>query len=296
MSFSTLATDKVIDKNQQLQGLPIKAVYRDNLVGIRYLHPKDTINSNPTYRRFQLTFASAALTNEFINSICTVCPCKLNPPNVPNLNPIPAPSQNLLPKTRDLPQLPSRMNVPVDLNVPLVSRSAPMSGCLAPPDKPVFQMPLSSPQFIGSSQQEKDIFQLTSSPANVYSDQSQFCNIQDTRSHLGHLHHHETGTRSQQHSQLHFPESQLSSQDRQPQNQSLGSKSDGQAEPATDKMRHELLSALQEFQNTELYDLSPDALEEIVGGIVHEKGFLIVSQLKSLEKLWAIKDLARSYI
>ncbi|PBK58845.1 hypothetical protein ARMSODRAFT_983495 [Armillaria solidipes] len=63
---------------RQSQGLPLKAVYRDLVVGIRYLHPRE-YSANPTYRRFQITFTSAASVSQFINAIRTVCPCKANP-------------------------------------------------------------------------------------------------------------------------------------------------------------------------------------------------------------------------
>ncbi|KAA1476074.1 hypothetical protein DENSPDRAFT_842963 [Dentipellis sp. KUC8613] len=81
-----------------MQGSPLKAVYRDSIVGIRYLHPRHsatavthlpTCSSNPTshmlqsYRRFQINFASSADTEQFIDAIRPVCPCKLNGPPPP---------------------------------------------------------------------------------------------------------------------------------------------------------------------------------------------------------------------
>ncbi|KAI5890561.1 uncharacterized protein SCHCODRAFT_02690501 [Schizophyllum commune H4-8] len=63
------------------QGLPLKAVYRDNVVGIRYLYQRD---NDPTskFRRFQVTFSSTPAAMQFIDSISSVCPCKANPPPV----------------------------------------------------------------------------------------------------------------------------------------------------------------------------------------------------------------------
>ncbi|KAK0212893.1 hypothetical protein DFS33DRAFT_79172 [Desarmillaria ectypa] len=75
LSFSSLPFRQ---HQRQSQGLPLKAVYRDLVVGIRYLHPRE-YSANPTYRRFQITFASAASVSQLINAIRTVCPCKANP-------------------------------------------------------------------------------------------------------------------------------------------------------------------------------------------------------------------------
>ncbi|KAG1721382.1 hypothetical protein EDD22DRAFT_731737, partial [Suillus occidentalis] len=57
-----------------------QAVYRDAVVGIRYLHPR-TANSTcqPVYRRFQITFTTATSAAQFIDAIRPVCPCRLNP-------------------------------------------------------------------------------------------------------------------------------------------------------------------------------------------------------------------------
>ncbi|KAF5380461.1 hypothetical protein D9615_004626 [Tricholomella constricta] len=63
-------------QKRQAQDLPLKAVYRDTVVGIRYLHPIDN-NSSP------ITFLSSIAVLEFINAISTVCPCKANPSATP---------------------------------------------------------------------------------------------------------------------------------------------------------------------------------------------------------------------
>lgn len=47
LSFSSLLSNQT-HPNQHVQGLPLKAVYRDSVVGIRYLHPIIAqANSNP---------------------------------------------------------------------------------------------------------------------------------------------------------------------------------------------------------------------------------------------------------
>ncbi|KIY74328.1 hypothetical protein CYLTODRAFT_484647 [Cylindrobasidium torrendii FP15055 ss-10] len=69
--------------NGMRQQTPLKAVYRDSMVGIRYLHPRQ-LTANPTYRRFQMTFTSPATVTQFLNTIRNVCPCKPNgAPDIP---------------------------------------------------------------------------------------------------------------------------------------------------------------------------------------------------------------------
>ncbi|KAI0075129.1 hypothetical protein K474DRAFT_1600389 [Panus rudis PR-1116 ss-1] len=65
-------------------GLPLKAVFRDCVVGIRYLYPRIVpAGHRPVYRRFQINFRAAAEAANFIESIRKVCPCKENPPPMP---------------------------------------------------------------------------------------------------------------------------------------------------------------------------------------------------------------------
>ncbi|KAJ3933581.1 MAG: hypothetical protein NXY57DRAFT_891839 [Lentinula lateritia] len=84
-SFSTRQTDR------QQGGLPLKAVYRDSVVGIRYYlgQSRRQADSAKTFRRFQITFSSANDASQFIDSISSVCPCKANstagPPNIPQM-------------------------------------------------------------------------------------------------------------------------------------------------------------------------------------------------------------------
>ncbi|KAF9648566.1 hypothetical protein BDM02DRAFT_3187004 [Thelephora ganbajun] len=63
-------------QTQLTQGLPLKAVYCDSLVGFRYLHPRPTPpGSSPTYRRFQMDFATTEAASQFVKLVSTVCPC-----------------------------------------------------------------------------------------------------------------------------------------------------------------------------------------------------------------------------
>ncbi|EJD03107.1 uncharacterized protein FOMMEDRAFT_28689 [Fomitiporia mediterranea MF3/22] len=77
------------------QGLPLKAVYRDNTVGIRYLPPQAKSNAPSEYRRFQMTFQSSSDSATLIEAIRDVCPCKLSPVGnpAPSMQPsLPGPS------------------------------------------------------------------------------------------------------------------------------------------------------------------------------------------------------------
>ncbi|KAG2361416.1 hypothetical protein BDR07DRAFT_1287214 [Suillus spraguei] len=79
LSFSSI-TNLRTNSGQPDHGLPLKAVYRDAVVGIRYLHPRTADSTcQPVYRRFQITFTAATSAAQFIDAIQPVCPCRLNP-------------------------------------------------------------------------------------------------------------------------------------------------------------------------------------------------------------------------
>ncbi|PPR05837.1 hypothetical protein CVT26_010117 [Gymnopilus dilepis] len=72
-------------KKRQIEGLPLKAVYRDSVVGIRYLHLREE-NATPVYRRFQVSFQTQLEAADFLEIIKPVCPCKINPATAPPTN------------------------------------------------------------------------------------------------------------------------------------------------------------------------------------------------------------------
>ncbi|KAG2757996.1 hypothetical protein P692DRAFT_206544 [Suillus brevipes Sb2] len=79
LTFSSISNSRT-DSGQPDHGLPLKAVYRDAVVGIRYLHPRTADSTcQPVYRRFQITFTTATSAAQFIDAIRPVCPCRLNP-------------------------------------------------------------------------------------------------------------------------------------------------------------------------------------------------------------------------
>ncbi|GJE92082.1 hypothetical protein PsYK624_082350 [Phanerochaete sordida] len=73
LSFSDSTT------HNSTHGLPLKAVYRDAVVGIRYLYL--SAGASPVHRRFQMNFQTAADATSFIEAVRHVCPCKANPPS-----------------------------------------------------------------------------------------------------------------------------------------------------------------------------------------------------------------------
>lgn len=80
LSFSSLPVYRTPQSSAD-QGLPLKAVYRDSVVGIRYLHQSAFSSGRPpVYRRFQVTFGTTAGAAQFIEAIRPVCPCRANPP------------------------------------------------------------------------------------------------------------------------------------------------------------------------------------------------------------------------
>ncbi|KAH9485492.1 hypothetical protein JR316_0002400 [Psilocybe cubensis] len=100
LSFSALASGA--PRKNQSEGLPLKAVYRDTVVGIRYLHSREDGVPVPSHAA------------EFIEMIKPVCPCKLNPMVLP---PLPVPSQipalaNRTTTQKNLTSVPSASTLP----------------------------------------------------------------------------------------------------------------------------------------------------------------------------------------
>lgn len=165
-----------------------------------------------------------------------------------------------------------------------VERAVSMSRAYAPTASS-----LSSPQVPGSSQQEKDSSQFTSSP------------VEQTRSY----HPQELGREStmswtpfgnrpgptEQSSRQYLPDSQLSSQDPDVhgyQSSRIPEGNEHISKSSTTKTASALLSAVQE--TTQLYDLSPVALEQVVAKVVHEEGFPQLVRNFSLPELSSFYD------
>ncbi|KIM45306.1 hypothetical protein M413DRAFT_24540 [Hebeloma cylindrosporum] len=76
LSFASIASN--VPRTQHIEALPLKAVYRDTVVGIRYFHNRED-DDVPVYRRFQISFQSSSEAADLIEMIKPVCICKLNP-------------------------------------------------------------------------------------------------------------------------------------------------------------------------------------------------------------------------
>ncbi|KAF8973069.1 hypothetical protein BDZ97DRAFT_1779189 [Flammula alnicola] len=117
LSFSAIACN--VPLKQQTEGLPLKAVYRDTVVGIRYFYCRED-GVTPVYRRFQISFQSTSEAADFIEIIKPVCPCKLNPTSAPSAAPSFAASQNL--------NLLNRSTIRTHTNLPISNSLLPHRG------------------------------------------------------------------------------------------------------------------------------------------------------------------------
>lgn len=298
-------TQKRPHKQQQLQGLPLKAVYRDTIVGIRYLHGSETMttpvymacclypdtsslsNILQVYRRFQITFMSSSAVLEFIDAIRTVCPCKANPSTTPGqdatvdtrtiLNPSTSIRLPLPANTRGIPsQLQHRHTslayIPQNLTAqpPMFPRTQTSTSD--------FQAPLSSPQILTSSAPQAEtrthVFSSLSSETSTL--QSPLAPV--SRGLNGDLFDaaRQIGPENQAARVSTYPSPII--QDLQKQT-SLPSSSPPTSSASnnvslrlTDSDSNAILSSLRE--GSALYDLPQATLEKLVGDVVREDGFL----------------------
>ncbi|KAI0645950.1 hypothetical protein C8Q79DRAFT_1001419 [Trametes meyenii] len=132
-----LVTYSSMPSLQGPQGMPLKAVYQDSTVGLRYQHPRVIApGTTPQYRRFQVVFESAASAIAFVDSIRFICPCKANaapPPRVPRAPVMqaraPAPRSSLAPQTATAhpmrpPLRPSASAMSVNEPLPAIRRTS----------------------------------------------------------------------------------------------------------------------------------------------------------------------------
>ncbi|KAF7295463.1 hypothetical protein MIND_01086100 [Mycena indigotica] len=60
---------------------PLKGVYRETTFGLRYLYVPESSASQKVYRRFQVSFSSSVVTQQLVDAISSVCPCKTTEPS-----------------------------------------------------------------------------------------------------------------------------------------------------------------------------------------------------------------------
>ncbi|KAJ3762364.1 hypothetical protein EV360DRAFT_35811 [Lentinula raphanica] len=264
LSFSSFPVGQT-DRAQG--GLPLKAVYRDSVVGIRYINA-----SSGTFRRFQVTFSSPNDASQFIDSISSVCPCKPNsttgapPAALPRM--MPAPSMMI-----------------VDFRNQLPSSSPPL---LPNSTQQAFEFNPSQAHSPSNSAQPAFQFNPTQAHSPSISAQPAF-QFNPSQAHPPSTPYTPTPTQSE-----HPFYSQASSAN--PHTALVQITSNQLPEPAVSRLKVEssekgvqttdqFVIALQEA--TSLYDMPHHALEKLVGDVVREDGF--VSLMESLSSMWKIR-------
>ncbi|KIJ15017.1 hypothetical protein PAXINDRAFT_99798 [Paxillus involutus ATCC 200175] len=303
LAFSSLPAYRA-STAQSDQSLPLKAVYRDAVVGIRYLHPR-TIQSGcqPTYRRFQITFSNALSASQFIDAVSPVCPCKANPlPNQINRHPMML-SGALTRAATTVPGPLLQYTAPQSTNAPsftpaLLQRQ---STTVIPPRNPTFTPSVPSEHVVGSSPFPSipGIAASSALEASLSSDDIAYVTCSET----SHATDAPVGSRNDvRPSNLIHPapsslpdSSQPSSSNHSsamppPAPRSVARSIDGQTQTPSRRMDtgaegSYLLASLSELPS--LYNLSRTDLESLVSQVVREDGF--ANLLDSLDSLWRIK-------
>ncbi|KAF8836223.1 hypothetical protein BDN67DRAFT_937063 [Paxillus ammoniavirescens] len=299
LAFSSLPAYRA-STAQSDQSLPLKAVYRDAVVGIRYLHPRIVqLGSQPTYRRFQITFSNALSASQFIDAVSPVCPCKANPlPNQINRHPTMLSGALMRAATTvpgPLPHVASQPTNAPSFTPALLQRQ---STTVVPPRNPTFTPSVSSEHAVGSSP-FPSIAASSVVEANLSSDDVAFVTCSET----SHTTDAPVGSRNTvRPSNLIHPapsslpdSSQPSSSNHSsamppPAPRSAARSTDGQTQTPSRRIDtgvegSRLLASLSELPSP--YDLSRTDLESLVSRVVREDGFAIL--LDSLDSLWRIK-------
>lgn len=264
--------------------VPLKAVYRHTMVGIRYLHPLDMANTS-IFRRFQISFASEMDTNAFINLIQGVCLCKMSP----------APAASHIQNTGGLnPGTalgPSSMTVQTN-NIPAILQDSQYQ--FGPSSQ--LQPPLTSQGAYINNYGERttpNTPQLSSMPPPPLPSQTlrKASSSLDLDATYNDSQNAAPGAPAQQLTQPSYMSSQTfttpsSSQVSVRQGTMDAEKVASQA--AEQKVTaHPFISALKEA--TSLYNLPLDVLEHSVGDVLREDGFLTL--VEKLDQMWKIKSL-----
>ncbi|KAG2153722.1 uncharacterized protein EDB93DRAFT_1239672 [Suillus bovinus] len=275
LSFSSISNSKT-NSGQPDHGLPLRAVYRDAVVGIRYLHPRTADSTHqPVYRRIQITFTTATNAAQFIDAVRPVCPCRLNPQPQPLVTRIPSvattgliddisrrgtilpaasqarPSMGTTP-LRSASTILLSDNPSSESNLPTFAPSTPVSTFFTPPETPRTTVPKSSqcqaPS--GSINSTKGSLPDSSQPSS------------STRSSLNTM-----------------PPPPL------PSSVTRSLQSESRSLENRNPTRTQLVASLHD--NPALHKLSHAELESIVAQVIREEGF--VQLLASLDAMWRVK-------
>ncbi|KAH6914344.1 hypothetical protein BKA70DRAFT_1143189, partial [Coprinopsis sp. MPI-PUGE-AT-0042] len=303
ISFSDTSKYKL--QRQAAEGLPLKAVYRDSVVCVRFLHLQ-----TQAYRRFQISFRSLADTTNFVNAIKTACPCKLlpGPPNAPNTagtstNAPRQPSRTVSPMLNRAPSM-----LPNAFDTPNPGRALPRSATMAPPSQlprynsaaidmnfdggfaaadapdPAFALmanpPVSAmgpPSFIPTLKKPAARSMERTSSAFPLSQDLAFPDV-----HTYHQHSSQGFPSSSQLPPSSSPPPSSAGQSQQPELQNSRSQTPSNQAGAA------LMASLRDA--TALYGMSTETLEQAIGEIVREDGF--VRLMEKLDSMWRIRALA----
>ncbi|KIK83307.1 hypothetical protein PAXRUDRAFT_704291 [Paxillus rubicundulus Ve08.2h10] len=286
LAFSSLLAYRA-STAQSDQSLPLKAVYRDAVVGIRYLHPRMVQpGCQPTYRRFQITFSNALSASQFIDAVRPVCPCKANP--LPNqINRHPTMLSGVL--TRAATTAPGPLPQHTALQPANAPPSTPahlqrQSTMMVPPRNPTFTPPVSSEHMVGSSPLPS-IAASSVVETSLSSDDVAFVTCSET----SHTTDAPVGSRSAvgpsnstQPAPSSLPDSSQPSSSNHssamppPAPRSVARATDGQTQAPSRRIdtgvdQSRLLTSLSELPS--LYDLSRTDLEGLISQVVREDGF-----------------------
>ncbi|KAF9220303.1 hypothetical protein BS17DRAFT_882493 [Gyrodon lividus] len=297
LSFSSLPIYRASTAHSD-QNLPLKAVYRDAVVGIRYLHPK-TVHPGcqPTYRRFQITFANALSASQFIDAIRSVCPCKANPhPSQINRHPTMLPGALARAATAAPPQQapPQPGNAPPSTPALLQRHSTTVASLRNSTLNPsvISEHRLGSPSFhitppsvTVTSLSSDDAAFVTCSETSRKTDPPVNDRKAVTLSNSSHPAQNSLPNSSQPSSSAHSSAMMLP-----PAPRRVSPSADVRTQPPSRRVNTEidgsqLLASLSDPLS--LYDLSRTDLESLVGQVVREEGF--AQLLDSLDSLWRIK-------
>ncbi|KII92758.1 hypothetical protein PLICRDRAFT_102889 [Plicaturopsis crispa FD-325 SS-3] len=272
LSFSDLSSQS------QSQGLPLKAVYRDCVVGIRYLHPRVIpAGAAPVYRRFQITFSSADIAAQFIHGISDVCPCKVNP------TPAPTRAMNTAPVTQNRPQ----QNIGASIQTQPSSRmdmdtsSQPFSSSPALAPSMANQPPGNHLRHRASSSALPSYDPFTASRRR----ESTVAVAPGVVSNSSLPESSPPSSSVNSNANMMPPPLPLSTSDAAVSIVPPASPQD----PTTDPTKALFLASLRE--NTSLYDLSSADLEALVSNVIREEGF--VDLLQKLDSMWKVRAFLR---
>ncbi|KZV69951.1 hypothetical protein PENSPDRAFT_675901 [Peniophora sp. CONT] len=271
---------------------PLKAVFRDSVVGIRYLHSRSGgLGSGQAFRRFQVNFLDPTSASQFIDSIRAVCPCQsqdgANGPSLarnataavqPGREAAPSPSTSF---TKPVNPSLTRASTTFASNT---SNTAPQPYSLVPVGPSVMDIHSSDTFIQSSSLNFTTSSSRPASAASMQSTQRPDARLQHMASHLSDPPLESSLPPSS------IPPASLMPPPPPPLTRTHSAQpTSSAAEPSyayePDSLRSSILSALQKDRN--LYDMSRAELEVLVGQVVREPGFEQLVQ--TLGTIWDAK-------